>query len=171
MSNDHPPAHHVRGAISQRTVGIATTLVIFLVGLVMIVDNYQLGAGWAEDGPQAGYFPLRIGLILCVASVVLFRQELRNKAGADKVFVTYSRLRPVLAVLVPAAVYVGVIQFAGIYVASALFIAFFMRTMGAFGWLKTALVSLCTSAVLFWLFEVQFMVPLPKGPLEMMFGY
>jgi putative tricarboxylic transport membrane protein len=24
---------------------------------------------------------------------------------------------------------------------------------------------------LFWMFEVQFMVPLPKGPLEALFGY
>jgi putative tricarboxylic transport membrane protein len=32
-------------------------------------------------------------------------------------------------------------------------------------------VSLGVSAVLFWMFEIQFMVPLPKGPLEALFGY
>ena len=43
--------------------------------------------------------------------------------------------------------------------------------MHKFGWLKVILVSVIISAVLFWMFEVQFMVPLPKGPLESLFGY
>jgi putative tricarboxylic transport membrane protein len=38
-------------------------------------------------------------------------------------------------------------------------------------WLKTVAVSAGVSAVLFWMFEIQFMVPLPKGPLEALFGY
>jgi putative tricarboxylic transport membrane protein len=163
------PAMH--GAVSQRTVGIVTSIVVFLVGVVMIVDNYRLGAGWADDGPQAGYFPLRIGAILCIASAALLYQELRASAGAGRIFVTYARLRPVLAMLVPTAVYVAAIQFLGIYVASTLFIAFFMRAMGEFDWSRTVATGVGVSAALFWLFEIQFLVPLPKGPLEAMFGY
>jgi hypothetical protein len=171
MEHDEHQTDPMHGAVSQRAVGIATSVFVFLGGIVMIVDNYRLGAGWAEDGPQAGYFPLRIGVILCLASALLLYHEVRGRAGARRIFVTYSRLRPVLAVLLPTAVYVGAIQLLGIYVASALFIAFFMRAMGEFGWARTAIVSVGTSVALFWLFEVQFMVPLPKGPLESMFGY
>jgi hypothetical protein len=80
-------------------------------------------------------------------------------------------LKPVLLVLLPTALYVLAIQLIGIYVSSALFIGGFMRIMGRYGWGKTLLVSVGFSAVLFWLFEVQFLVPLPKGPLEEMFGY
>jgi hypothetical protein len=77
----------------------------------------------------------------------------------------------VLAVLVPTAAFVLALQFLGIYVAAAIFIAAFMRLLGRTGWLQTASVSIGVSAVLFWMFEVQFMVPLPKGPLEFLFGY
>jgi len=77
----------------------------------------------------------------------------------------------VLVVLVPTIVFVLAIKFLGIYVASALFIAAFMRAMDRFSWLKTIVVSIGVSAMLFWLFELQFLVPLPKGPLEAMFGY
>ena len=38
---------------------------IFAIGVVMMVDNYRIGAGWAPDGPESGYFPFRIGAILC----------------------------------------------------------------------------------------------------------
>jgi hypothetical protein len=46
-----------------------------------------------------------------------------------------------------------------------------MRVMDRFGWLKTIVISVGVSAALFWLFELQFKVPLPKGPLEARFGY
>jgi hypothetical protein len=46
-----------------------------------------------------------------------------------------------------------------------------MRLMDKYSWLKTLAVSIGLNAVLFWLFEIQFLVPLPKGPLEALFGY
>jgi surface polysaccharide O-acyltransferase-like enzyme len=59
----------------------------------------------------------------------------------------------------------------GIYLASAIFIAFFMRYLGKYGWLKIAAVSFGTMFVFFLMFEVWFKVPLPKGPLEAAFGF
>ena len=163
-----------RGAVSERTVGAVTAVVFFLIGVVMIVENYKLGAGWAPDGPEAGYFPLRIGVIICIAAVVVLYQTLAHRTEDRKAFaafVTIRRLRLVLAVLLPTVFFVVAIKFLGIYLASALFIGAFMRVMDRFSWLKTVVTSVGVSAALFWLFELQFLVPLPKGPLEAMFGY
>jgi hypothetical protein len=77
----------------------------------------------------------------------------------------------VLLVLLPTLLFVLAIEFIGIYVASALFIGAFMRVMDKYSWVKTLAISIGTSLVLFWLFEIQFLVPLPKGPLEALFGY
>jgi hypothetical protein len=99
---------------------------------------------------------------------------LKSLFGRDRkreIFVSWDRFKPVLLVLLPTAVYVLAIQFVGIYVASAVFIAAFMRVMDKYSWLKTLLVSIGVNAMLFWMFEIQFMVPLPKGPLEALFGY
>jgi hypothetical protein len=68
-------------------------------------------------------------------------------------------------------VYVAGIQVVGIYVASAIFVAAIMRTMDKYSWTKTLSISVGMNVLLFWLFEIQFMVPLPKGPLEAYFGY
>jgi hypothetical protein len=80
-------------------------------------------------------------------------------------------VKHVLLVFVPTVIYVLVIQWLGIYVASTLLIAGFMRMMDKYSWLKTLVISVAVNAVLFWLFEIQFLVPLPKGPLEAFFGY
>ncbi|MBE0619323.1 MAG: tripartite tricarboxylate transporter TctB family protein [Burkholderiales bacterium] len=160
-----------RGGLSHSGMDAIASVVIFLIGVVMMIDNYKLGAGWASDGPESGYFPLRIGAILCIASVVVLLKSLFGKARKHEIFVSWKRFKLVLMVLLPTGVYVLAIQFLGIYVASALFIAAFMRVMDKYSWLKTLLVSVAVSVALYWMFEVQFMVPLPKGPLEALLGF
>jgi len=161
---------HSRG-LSHSNVDAITAVAIFLIGVVMMADNYRIGAGWAADGPQSGYFPLRVGAILCLAAVIVFIKSMFGKTRNHTIFVSWERLRLVLLVLVPTIVYVLAIEFVGIYVASAAFIAAFMRVMDKRSWFKVILISVGVSAALFWLFEIQFMVPLPKGPLEALFGY
>jgi putative tricarboxylic transport membrane protein len=148
-----------------------TAFAIFLVGVVMMIDNHRIGAGWAPDGPESGYFPFRIGVILCIASVVVLLRSLFGKERKREIFVHRKKFKLVLLVLLPTLLYVLAIEFIGIYVASTLFIGAFMRVMDKYSWAKTLLISFGTSLVLFWLFEMQFLVPLPKGPLEALFGY
>ena len=130
----------------------------------------RLGARWAEDGPQAGYFPFYVGLLVCVSALINFAMALVNRKDVGREFVELDKLKLVLAVLVPAAIYVAVISWVGIYVASVVFIAFFMRWLGKYPWWKTAVVSVGTMVVFFLIFEVWFLVPLPKGPLENLLG-
>ena len=59
------------GGLTQSHVDAIAGVVIFLVGVVMMVDNYKLGAGWVAEGPAAGYFPFRIGAIICAASAFI----------------------------------------------------------------------------------------------------
>ena len=157
--------------LTHQAAELIVAVTIFLVGAVMMMDSYRVGMGWAPEGPEAGYFPFRTGAILSMASVVVFLRAFFGKHGNDELFVAWGPFKQVLCVLIPTVFYVVVTQFIGIYVASALFIGGFMRVMAKFSWLKVILVSVGISVALFWMFEIQFMVPLPKGPLESLFGY
>jgi putative tricarboxylic transport membrane protein len=159
------------GGLSHSAAEAIAALCIIAVGVVMMVDNYKIGAGWASDGPESGYFPFRIGLILCFASLVVLLRSLFGQHRDRGIFVSWQKLKPVLLVLLPTTLYVLAIKFLGIYVASAIFIAAFMRVMDRSSWWKILLVSCGVNTLLFWMFEIQFMVPLPKGPLEALFGY
>lgn len=163
--------HTQRGAITRNAMDAVTAIVIFALGVVMMVDNYKLGAGWASDGPESGYFPLRIGAILCIASLAVFLKALLGKHDKGEIFVEREKFRLVLLVLLPTTAYVLGIQFLGIYIASTVFIGAFMRAMDKSSWLKTVLVSVGVNVVLFWMFEIQFKVPLPQGPLKALLGY
>jgi hypothetical protein len=157
--------------LTYQAVEAIVAVIVFLVGVTMMIDALRIGIGWAFDGPKAGYFPFRTGAILCMASIVIFLKALFGKQRNREIFVPWDRFKMVLAVLIPTVLYVLVTQFIGIYVASAVFIGGFMRVIGRFGWPKAIVISAVISALLFWMFEIQFMVPLPKGPLESLFGY
>jgi putative tricarboxylic transport membrane protein len=170
--------HHVpvkkdrrRHGISTKTVEIAVSAFLFALGLVVIFDSRRVGYGWAADGPEAGYFPFYIGLILCIASAWSLLRAAFSKRAELGVFVSRKKLRLVLSVFFPSLIYVIAIYFIGIYVASALFIGAFMYWHGRFPWIKIIPVSLIVPVCMFVLFELWFLVPLPKGPLEALFGY
>jgi len=92
------------------------------------------------------------------------------KGDRNPAFVEVGQLKLVLSVLVPTAVYVALIGGLGIYVASILFIGFFMRWLGDYAWWKLAAVSIGNSVFFFVIFEVWFKIPLPKGPVESWLG-
>ena len=161
---DGRPAFTVRGA------EIAVALLFLALGAIVVYDSARLGARWAEDGPQAGYFPFYIGLIVCVSAAINLLRAFSIRPERDKGFVEVGQLKLVLTVLVPTALYVALIGWLGIYAASVLFVAFFMRGLGRYAWWKVVAVSVGNSVVFFLIFEVWFRIPLPKGPLEAVLG-
>jgi putative tricarboxylic transport membrane protein len=164
------PERGVSRGPSTRHVGIIVGLVLFGIGVLVVADNARIGAGWASDGPQAGYFPLRIGVLIAVCSVIVIVQAFRRRSD-QTIFVEWAKLIPVGKILFPLILYIAAMQYLGLYVASTLFVGGLMRWLGRYSWTKSVLVPLVMSAIIFWLFEYQFTVPLPKGPLEQWFGY
>ena len=80
------------------------------------------------------------------------------------------QIAQVLKVVLPLTIYVGAIPWLGIYIASALLIAGFMRWIGHYGWLLILAISIGLPVITYITFEMWFLVPLPKGPLEDLLG-
>ena len=164
-----------RAVGSMRAWEIGVAIGFFIFGAVIVWDSKRLGASWGSDGPQAGYFPFIIGTIICISAVANLLVAFKSGAKGAKAFVHADQLKMVLTVMLPSVVYVALIVnpvfSLGIYVASAIFIAIFMRYLGKYGWTRIAAVSIGVMLVFFLMFEVWFKVPLPKGPLEALFGF
>ena len=167
MSEPEPSGGAASGGISTRTMEIVVAFVLFGLGSLVLYDSHRLGSSWGADGPEAGYFPFYIGSIICISSTVIFIQTVFGKTGRRLgTFVEWQPLRQVLAVLLPAMLYVLGIQIIGLYVASAIYIAVFMRWLGKYNWVKSGLLGFAVSAIAFVTFEVWFKVPLYKGAFD-----
>ena len=160
-----------RAAFRTKTAEVVVATLFLLLGALVIYDSLRLGVGWQEvHGPRPGYFPFYVGAIICVSALINILRALTIRPERDRAFVGVAQLKLVLSVLIPTAIYAAVVGWIGIYVASTVFIAFFMRWLGKYPWWKLAAVSIGTSVAVYLFFEVWFKVPLPKGPLESLLG-
>jgi putative tricarboxylic transport membrane protein len=106
---------------------------------------------------------------MVMTCAIILLQTLRSRSGES--FVTRQQLGPVLKVICPAATMVLLMHFVGLYVAAALYIGFYMRWVGRHSWIAVAVLALAIPVVSFLIFELWFLVPMPKGPLENWLGY
>jgi len=163
-------SHAERGVIGTRAVEIIVAFAFIVTAAVVIWDSRRLGVGWGADGPESGFFPFYVGLIMLGAASWTLAGQLR-RPGPEGAFVRRAELRRVLEVLIPTAIFVVLVGLIGIYAASFLLMAWFMRRMGGYGGVPILAVGLAVPLACFALFEVWFLVPLPKGPLETWLGY
>jgi hypothetical protein len=155
-----------RQGVATYKVEAAVAFLILILGITVATGSWKLGAGWTTDGPGAGYFPFYIGMLMCIAGLGVMCQALFSKDKDTEIFVDNDQLKLVLSVFIPACVYVLGVQFLGLYVASAIYIALFMIILGKFSKLKSAFISLAVVVLFFFMFEVWFKVPLFKGKLD-----
>jgi putative tricarboxylic transport membrane protein len=171
---DDPTAPEDNSPAVTNNRNVEAVVCLLLLGLAALLgyDNWRTGIGWDSTGPQAGYFPFYLSVILGGASLYgLVSVLLNGKQAAAETFVTRAQLRRVMAVFLPTFLFCLVTQYLGLYVASFLLIAGFMRLIGKIAWWKSLLTAFIFTALMFVTFDIAFDVIMPKGPLEAAFGY
>jgi putative tricarboxylic transport membrane protein len=153
---------------SQRSAEIGVAIGTLVFAGIVIAGALKAGVNWGDEGPRAGFFPFYVGIAIAIAGVVNLTQAWREP---DRLFADWGQLRQVLSVIIPTAIYVGLVPWLGLYVASLLLIAGFMRWLGGYNWGLVAAVSIGVTLAAFFMFERWFLVPLPKGPIEEFFGF
>ena len=159
MATDGPP---------HRNVEVAVAVICLLFGLITIGGSIKVGIGWGAEGPKSGFFPFYIGVIIVIASVVNVMTAWRLER--ETLFANWGQLGQVLAVVIPTTVYVLVLPYSGIYIASIVLIVGFMIWLGQYRWTTSIAVGVIIPILIYVTFEKWFLVPLPKGPIEDLLG-
>ena len=155
---------------SSRAVEVVVYLLLLALAALLAFDNWRTGMGWDSTGPQAGYFPFYLSLILAGASLYgLGREFLRRKQPAEP-FVTREQFTRVLQVFLPTLAFCLLTQWLGIYAASFLLVAGFMAHVGRIALWKSLVTAAVFTVLMFITFDVAFDVIMPKGPLEALLG-
>jgi hypothetical protein len=153
----------------MRTADFVTASILMALGGVVLFDAIRLGIGWGTDGPRSGFFPFWLAVIMMTTCAVILLQTFRRESR--ETFVTREQLGSVLKVIWPATAMVLLTHFIGLYIAAAVYIGFYMRWVGRHSWTSVVAVAVAIPFVTFVIFELWFLVPMPKGPLENWLGY
>jgi hypothetical protein len=158
-------SQHAKPAGPSHTwVEIGVVALTTLFGVIVIIGSLQAGIDWGAEGPRAGFFPFYLGLSIIIASAVNLYHALADRN--DALFAEWGQLWQVLLVLAPTTLYVALIPYIGIYVASFVLVAVFMKWLGRYAWPLSLGVPAATIVLVYVMFEKWFLVPLPKGPIE-----
>lgn len=157
----------------------ATAAGTSVLGLIAVVGATELGFRWGDHGPQSGFFPFYVGLILILASLwnlgraIAKHRETPAQAQAseetEEPFLGHEQLMRIGRFLGALVVFVIVSVLLGIYVGSTLYIAW-SAWRGGYRPLVALAFGLGFAVSLYVIFEVGFRVPLLKGPLEAQLG-
>jgi len=156
---------------NSRTIEIVTMVILLGLALLLGFDNWRTGMSWESTGPQAGYFPFYLAVILGASSVYGLVRLFMTHAHESEVFVTRDQLRRVMQMFLPTLAFCILMQWLGLYTASFLLIAGFMVVIGRIAWWKSLLTAGIFTVLMFVTFEIAFDVLMPKGPVETWLGY
>jgi putative tricarboxylic transport membrane protein len=171
VGNPEEPPDDSPAVASQRTVETISLAIILAFALLMAYDNWRTGIAWETTGPQAGYFPFYVSMIMAGACLFGLSLQFRGRGEAPEPFVRRNQFKRVLQVFIPTLAFVPVTQWLGLYVAAFALIAGFMVFVGRIRAWIAVLTAYIFSMIMFLVFEVAFDVIMPKGPLERLFGF
>ena len=165
------PSEDSPAVASTRTVEVVVYFLLLALAMLLGFDNWRSGMGWAKDGPQSGYLPFYLCVILGGAALYGLAVAFLRRADATATFVNRDQLRRVMQVFVPTFLFCLAMQWLGLYVASFLLVAGFMAIIGRIALWKSLLTAFLFTAIMFVTFDIAFDVIMPKGPLEAAFGH
>lgn len=139
-------------------------------GIAVCYGSIEAGAGWSDMGPDAGYFPFYIGLLIVLGSAINLGHALFKHRGSGEIFVDSGRFKAVLGFFLPLVAFAAASTLLGLYVGTALYIAGTMTFQGRYKWWIGLPAGIAVSLFFFVIFEIGFRVPLLKGPVEAWFG-
>jgi len=128
--------------LSRFAMEIATGCVTALAGAIISYGATEFGTGWDDAGPQPGYFPFYIGLLIVLASLGVVAQAFTQHRRTGQVFLTGEQAGRIIAFAGPMVAFVALCVLLGLYVAMTVYLFAVMTIQGRFKIPLAALVSL-----------------------------
>ena len=154
--------------LSRFAVEVTLAAATAAIGAVVTIGALEFGTGWGDGGPQPGYFPFYIGIIVMLAScgvlIEAFANRERLRATA---FLRREQGLRIAAFFGPMVGFVAARRRCwGLYVALIVYLTATMVVQGRYRLPRALAVSVGSAVIFYLIFEVWFRVPLLKGPLE-----
>jgi putative tricarboxylic transport membrane protein len=148
----------------------ASGLALLALGLFLAFQSIRLPL-WGGSGPEAGFYPLAIAVIIVSLSLFLVLksgiftppkgEEKLVAQGMEKI-----RLHKVFAYLVLVLLYGILVERVGFMITSALLLFLILKFVERQSWKATLLVGVTSIVISYALFVYFLQVPLPRGFLQ-----
>ncbi len=148
----------------MRKAEILTALGFIAFALSIILQARQVGTGWAEGQPQAGFFPFWLALLLGLSGLLILGQVARAAKGDLAAFFhDRTAFVSVGKVSVTGAAMLVLTYLVGFYAAAIAYLFVYTRFVGKHRWPAVIIMSLLIPIGTYILFERTMDILLPRG--------
>ena len=140
-----------------------------IIAIVVLAETFRLGFGWEEfQGPQAGFVPFYLGLLLLGCSIFLFQKAFRSpKKEDDTFFINRQGMMEAIRIFGTATLFSILMVYTGTYFSTIIFAMLFSRWLGKHSWVACIVFTIVTTLTIYFGMEVGLKIPLPKSALYM----
>ena len=150
---------------TYRQVEIGAVVVFLLLGALVLSDAIRLGPGWGDSGPQPGFFPFVLTILLILGTLGVIYVELYRQPDMRPFFEVPEEVADLLKVGIPIVIVVALIPWLGLYVTSGLYLGFFMAWYGKFRWYWAVVGAIALPLVMWLVLRQGFNLSMPMSVL------
>ncbi len=147
----------------NKTIDVCSGIFLSLlsIAIYLYAEQQYVGSGVNRYGPN--FFPQVVSVMLLLASLTLIYQALKGNSLKNFETINKKGFIRTSIVLGFAIAYLFLMQVAGFYLATGIFLFVTMKFLGLKSYLVTLIVSACVATIVFGIFKVFLKIPLPEG--------
>ena len=144
---------------------LITSVVLIALTVFVLVEASRLPFGTLRV-PQAGFWPLILGIVLAILSSIHFIMTLKRVPGGGSPFWSEpGAWKKIVLVLAPLAVFCFVFERLGFLISVFLLMGFLLRVIKPLKWHWVFVIALLSSVLPYFIFQNLLGVQLPSGLL------
>ena len=141
----------------------AALLLAFAVAFsAAAIKQYQW---WGPGGPGPAFVPFWLGLVMAILALMMLTRSLKQKDPGASWFPRGEGLRDMLVVLGVTIAFVALLNFLGMVIGTALYLAVLVRYLGKHPWWMTLAIALGAAGFNWLVFVHWLRVPFPEGKI------
>lgn len=152
----------LRETLTLKSVEIGASIVFLALGILVIREGLRLGPGWGDSGPQPGFFPFTLAILLVIGAAGVLVGALRIR-DSRPFFEAFEEIVDLLKVGVPAALAILLIPWLGLYITSGLYIGLFAAWYGRFPWYGALTAAILLPIALYVTLRYGFNISMPMS--------
>lgn len=148
-------------SFSLKKVDLAASAVFFALAVFVMIEGNRLGAGWDQRGPEAGFFPFWLAVLMAFGAIAVFIKGVRKRSSAP-FFEKRQEVVDLVKVGTPIVAVIIAMPWLGIYITTWLYIWLFAWWYGGFRWWTSLLGGLCFAGAMYFTL-VSMKLPMPTS--------
>lgn len=157
-----PPEEPAPLSFTIARADLVASAAFFVIGAILAFEGVRLGAGWGDNGPDAGFFPFWLAIVMTLGGLFSGLQAYLSH-DRQPFFEYRAEVVELVRVGLPLAAAIAMVPILGLYLVTAIYLGLFAWWYGQFRWHTSLLTGGIAAALIYLVLTRGFRLPMPQS--------